>query len=353
LGCGGGDEGGAPAAEDTSAQDAPEDAADRAPFEVTALARARINSHSDKPNFQNARGTVDWGDGPFRRVTLRVSLESSCFPFSAWTQPPPGHNWPADCDAFDRNFEVTLDPDGANIELVRAITPFGGPMRFEADITDIANALPGPHELNVHITTWSDANGQVSGADGGWWVSASVAVEPGPPPRRVLGVQSVFNGSFGQDAATGGGEFLAPSGARTTRFEYRATGHGGAEDPDRRRCIGPAEEFCQRLHTLSLDGKPFYSFTAWRDDCANGCILAEQPRGDGSAFTYCAENPCGAIQSVRAPRANWCPGSVTPPVSRFLDGVIPGQTQRLGYAVEGVYPGGSWRLSGLLLFYAD
>jgi hypothetical protein len=43
---------------------------------------------------------------------------------------------PADCDAFDRNFEIALDEPDADsgappgLELVRAITPFGGPLRL-------------------------------------------------------------------------------------------------------------------------------------------------------------------------------------------------------------------------------
>lgn len=335
-----------------------EDIVSNQPFEIKAFNRVRISSHSDQPNFQNALTDIDWGDGPFARVTLVVDLESSCFPFDQWTRPPEGHNWPADCDAFDRNFEFVLDPatsEGAppGFELVRAITPFGGPLHLEVDVTDIANGLPGKHTLQTHITTWSDSNGQVSGADGGWWVSATLRVEPGVAPRSVLGVVSLLNTSIGSDASAGEVSFTAPSGTESVRFEYRATGHGGATDDQSGDCIGPAEEFCERRHVLSVDSRVFAEPTLWREDCDSLCTLADQPRGDGTSFSYCKENPCGAISSVRAPRANWCPGSVTEPLTIYLDGVQPGQLQRFGYEVKELFPGGSWRVSATLIFLGN
>src|SRR5205814_1914539 len=77
------------------------------------------------------------------------------------------------------------DGDPPAIELIRAITPFGGPLHVEADITDVLNGLPGPHRLQAYIDTWSDSAGRVSGSDGGWTVSARVKVQPGSSPRRV------------------------------------------------------------------------------------------------------------------------------------------------------------------------
>lgn len=106
----------------------------------TVFDNVRITSNSAGPNFQQANATVDFGAGPFTKVTLVVDLASTCFPFDGWkTNPPPtGQNWPADCDAFDRNFEFTLDEpkdatDTPAIELVRAITPFGGPLHLEVE----------------------------------------------------------------------------------------------------------------------------------------------------------------------------------------------------------------------------
>src|SRR4051812_30595278 len=112
-----------------------------APYDVTVIADARITSNSAGPNFQNAVGDLaPLKDGPFEKVTLHVELTSTCFPFDKWktNKPPAGQYWPADCDAFDRNFETSLidpaKPDAPGLEMIRAITPFGGPLTIDEDV---------------------------------------------------------------------------------------------------------------------------------------------------------------------------------------------------------------------------
>lgn len=323
---------------------------------LEVLDDVRITSHSDQPNFQNARGEVDWGEGPFARVTMIVELDTTCYPFDRWADDPPpeGHNWPPMCDAFDRNFEMTLhdpsDPEAVPFELVRAITPFGGPMRIEQDITDLANVVSGPRELNVHITTWSDGAGQVSGSNGGWNVSARFEVERGASPRNVLAAIPLINHSHGSDTEVEDIAFTLPEGTVDTRLEYRATGHGGARDRDSGDCIGGAEEFCERDHKFYFDGRFHVSKTLWRDTCEPLCTLTESRLGT-NVIEHCAENPCGALQSVRAPRANWCPGAVTDAEAfRKLD--TPGE-HSFRYEIKDVYPGGSWRISAMIYAYGE
>ena len=325
----------------------PEETAQESYF-IDLFDNIRINSVGDE-NVRTVTTGFDWENGPFESVTLVVDLDSTCFPFNEWTRPPEGHNWPADCDAFDRNFELTMDPPEGDsgspaIELVRAITPFGGPMHIEVDVTDIANGLPGSHQFQCHISTWSDGSGQVTGSAGGWNVTARFDVMPGTPPRRVLAVVPLTNHSYGSDSGTVETAFQVPAGVTDGRIEYRVTGHGGASD-DGAQCIGPAEEFCRRWHYLDVDGDRWQALRPWRDDCTELCTLTTE----GVSFEYCAENPTGAIGSVRAPRANWCPGSVTPPV--IVDAAelsVPGE-HTFAYEVDGVAPGGSWRTSALFI----
>lgn len=310
----------------------------------------RISSIREDEYFQRATVPVDFGEGPFERVTLSVQLETTCFPFSEWSEPPEGHRWPADCDAYDRNFEFVLDPateegDEPGFELVRAITPFGGPMEFDVDVTDLANARPGAHEIQVRITTWSDASGQVSGSAGGWNVTADLELVPGPPPRDVVSAVSVFNGNLRFDSAVGSFDVDVPDEASTARVDYRVTGHGGVQTGDN-DCIGGAEEFCQRTHYMTALGVPQPSMVPWRDDCQELCTLTSA----GTNFQYCAENPTGSVQSVRAPRANWCPGDVTPPFSWEIER-LAGGTRPLEFSVEGMAEGGSWRTSATVFFY--
>jgi len=324
------------------------DAAGGAATRLTVLERAQISSDQSAENFQHATAGVDFGDQPVTRAALRITLESPCFPFANWANPavPHGQRWPAKCDAFDRTLYVVLDepevgtdaPPG--VELLRAVTPFGGPLEVEADMTDVVNGLPGKHQLTVHIDTWSDADGLVSGSQGEWIASAEVSLWPGEAPRHVLAVVPlVFETQTEPDAAKI--EFEVPEGASDARLEYRVTGHGQAFALD---CIGPAEEFCRRTHELRLDGALLSELAPWRDDCAELCTITANDSGYGPS-SYCAENPCGDPNSVRAPRANWCPGSASPPFRIGSTALTTPGKHELTRRIPALAPGGSWWVS--------
>jgi Peptide-N-glycosidase F, C terminal len=331
------------------------------PYTITAFDNQRISSNPDDPNFHDVFSDIALIDGPFASVTLVIDLDTTCYPFEKWQDnpPPAGENWPADCDAFDRNFEWSLDdPDNdagpAGIELVRAITPFGGPLHLEIDITDMANGLvadggDGTHRLRSHITTWSDGAGMVSGSAGGWFVSANIDVVPGLPPIAAMTPQPLFYDSVttseGPDPIT----FTVPEGATGGRIEYRVTGHGGgASGPG---CIGPAEEFCKRWHHVFIDGAEIASFEPWRDDCGDLCTLTHY--GPATAgFDYCLENPMGSIASVNASRANWCPGSLTDAIVFDTGPLAPGD-HTFDWTIDGVVDGGSWTVSAVYVPYGS
>jgi len=325
---------------------------------VALLDSAHIGSDSSKPDFQKASATLaPLHDAPFANVKLVVDLTSPCYPWSNWkTDPPPsGQNWPADCDAFDRNFETwlvdpTADKSAPSFELVRAITPFGGPEHIEEDVTDFFNALakedaPHARTLEIHITTYSDSAGKVSGSNGGWFVSAHLEVTPGAPPANAIAAIPLYNGGWDSKSTAVSVPFTLPSGTASARIEYRVTGHGGASVSDT-ACIGPADEFCKRKHHLTLDGASLKDLTPWRTDCSKLCTLTP-----GSPFgEYCLENPCGLPASVRAARANWCPGSETPPIDFTQDSATPGD-HTFGFSIDNVPDGASWRVSATVIAF--
>ncbi|RYE83263.1 MAG: hypothetical protein EOO75_19555, partial [Myxococcales bacterium] len=361
---------------------------------VTVHDDVRIQSKSDKPNFHRAVSAVDFGAGPFASVKLVVDLTSKCFPFEKASKPPTGQSWPADCDAFDRNFDIHLDvppppppappvdagapadaavadasPDGAapdasadggtrpppvtaapvGFEIMHAITPFGGPLHREIDLTDLANGLPGKHTFTTHIETWSDGAGKVSGSDGGWNVSAHLEVTPGPAPRKVLSVVSLLDTRTSTADGIPQVGFVAPAGTTSGRLEVRTSGHGGgAPDPGDSSCIGPADEFCRRSHTWAVDGVALAAKSVWRRDCATLCTIAKRGSRD-----YCAENPCGAIESVKAPRANWCPGSETPPVHSKGGALATPGAHEFTWSINRVAEGGSWTTSATYYAFGD
>jgi hypothetical protein len=328
-------------------------AAPTEPYTVTAFDRTKISSLAQDENFQYARTSIDFGPGPFESATLVVELESPCYPFSKWREPgaiPPGHNWPADCDAFDRTFTFQLLPrkEGEpKLELVRAITPFGGPMEFSVDVTDVANGLPGQHELEVHIGAWPDGEGRVSGAKGSWFVSARLEMVPGEPPRKVRAVIPLFfeNWSGPGTDLRFSYDLEIPEGTRKGKIEYRATGHGGGAPIS--GCIGPAEEFCSRIHEVWVRDRVVATLEPWRTCDDNCTVVSDDP---DAPFAYCAENPCANHDSARAPRANWCPGQLTPPIvveHPFLN--IPGP-QTVAWNVNRMGEG-IWTVSGVYFAY--
>jgi hypothetical protein len=333
-----------------------EAAAPADPYSLVVLDKAHIGSNGSQPDFQKASAELELVKGPFADAKIVIELTSSCFPFEQWKAdaPPAGQNWPASCDAFDRNFETALfDPAATGspgLELVRAITPFGGPLHIEGDVTDIANAANatgGKRRLEVTIPSYSDGAGKVSGSNGGWNVSVRLELTPGVPPRPVLAVVPLV-----YDSDTKGGTprpfpFTLPAGTTSARVEYLATGHGGGKGDA--ACIGPADEFCSRTHTLRADGTAILTDKElWRDDCDKLCTTTK----GGPFGSYCKENPCGAPQSVVAPRANWCPGSQTKPIALDVAPFATPGAHTFELAVNKIADGGSWRISAKVFAYS-
>jgi hypothetical protein len=352
-----------PIQEDAAVSDASADAGGQAdqtpPVTVAVLTRAGIGSENSSgwPNVTRAEGALDWKSGPYARVLLAVDLETTCYPFESWAAhpPPAGQNWPADCDAFDRNFSMFIDDGpgapGIAFEVIHAITPFGGPLHLEVDLTDLANGSPGTHRLQAEIVGYSDAAGLVTGSNAGWTVSARIELTPGRAPRSVLAAVPLFLGKLQEGDPWPIVSFETPAGSAAGRLEYRASGHGqGAQAP---RCVGPAEEFCDRRHQIRVDGVQVEDISAYREDCASLCTLTHYgPVGAG--FDYCLENPGGLPESVRAPCANWCPGSMTPPFS-WADIpmlAIPG-SHTFSFQISQIAAGGHWLVSAIYYAYGE
>jgi hypothetical protein len=325
---------------------------------ILVLDRVRIGSLNGRgwPNIGRASAEFVVEKGPFAKVTLVIDLESACYPFEKWSNDPPpaGQVWPADCDAFDRNFNVFIDDtssDGGNapppFEVVHAITPFGGPEHLEVDVTDFANGLPGRHRLTVDINAYSDVAGQLTGSNNGWTVSAKMNLTGGTAPHQVLAVVPLYLGVQTPGDTPPNLPFTVPPGAIGGRIEYRTSGHG--QGPLGVGCVGPAEEFCNHPHQIFVDGEQVKTLRTWRNDCGTLCTVTH-----GANLDYCLENPCGDMRSVVAPRANWCPGSMTPPF--VWDDIsalrVPGP-HAFTFNILSLLPGGSWQVSAIYFAYGS
>ena len=141
--------------------------------------------------------------------------------------------------------------------------------------------------------------------------------------------------------------FRVPPGTTSARVEYLATGHGGIKEVG---CIGPADEFCERAHTLTADGAIVGAKRVmWRDDCDKLCTLVK----GGPFGEYCKENPCGAPQSVQAPRANWCPGSITKPLVLEPPAFATPGNHTFGLTIDKIADGAMWRVSAKVFAYGS
>ena len=134
-----------------------------------------------------------------------------------------------------------------------------------------------------------------------------------------------------------------PEGTTSARIEYRTTGHGGG-NPFRttRAASAPLKSFASaptRFHST------VHRFTRSSRGArtARPCARSRRTKSDSIAVAeYCAENPTGLPASVRAPRANWCPGSVTPPfVLESSELAVPGDHE-LSIALDTLAEGGQW-----------
>ena len=139
-----------------------------------------------------------------------------------------------------------------------------------------------------------------------------------------------------------------PDGATGGRLEIRATGHGGATGGT--GCIGPAEEFCERTFDFSVDAASLGPETLWRTDCTDNCTVMTYGTGVNS-FQYCEENPCGDMNSVVAPRANWCPGTLTPPLTFDPASLHAPGAHTLSWTLDQFVDGGEWRISAFYVAF--
>lgn len=169
---------------------------------------------------------------------------------------------------------------------------------------------------------------------------------PGKPPREVVAIVPLFDDNLNANAAPQLVTFHNATAIGDARVEYRVTGHGGAT-PDA-SCIGPADEFCRRTHTITLDGVAEEPLEPWRTNCDELCTVTHFSGAAGS-FDYCLENPCGAMQSVRASRANWCPGSETPPLTWAPESWRTAGDHSFGFAIDPI--AGSWRVTAVAYVY--
>ena len=173
-------------------------------------------------------------------------------------------------------------PQVLRYELARYITPYGigldlgSGWSWTFDVSDYRTLLAD----SVHLTA------------GNWQelLDVKFLMIKGIPPRDPISVKNLWNGGFtyghDEDPIEDHLQPLTtsiPTGALTTRWKSRITGHG-MDLPE--NCA----EFCAKSHYFKVNGIQQFSKAVWRDDCGVNPVYPQ-----GGTWVY--------------NRSNWCPGS--------------------------------------------
>lgn len=180
-----------------------------------------------------------------------------------------------------------------NYEIARVITPYGGYMAsgtqgfnnnwehtFTFDITDYASLLQDSVEIRAFYSGWSS----------GFSVTLDFDFIEGVPPRNVLEIENIYNGSWSYVSSSDfESNYLTPkktlisSNSDGAMFRFIPSGHGFDNNMY-------AAEFTNKNYYVNINGSQVDFQAMWRDDCGLNPIF---PQGG----TWLLD------------RANWCPGS--------------------------------------------
>lgn len=258
--------------------------------------------------------------------------------------------------------------NGNNLELLRAITPFGTdapaplgdgvvpPRVLTFDITPYAGLFAGlTRYIGAEIGHYVQA---------GWHVTVDFEFSKRPdevsPEQPADGIQVIGFGG----APLAARSVSVPADAQQVFVRLFTTGHGGTQYCDggsnnggactsNTQCPGGScqncDEFCHRTNRILKDGAPIYTVVPWRECCV--------PRYPGDPFCQgCRDwNACG-YPSCTYDRAGWCPGYIACTSDGDCDQDIdmtsqfpPGGTYNVSYDV--LVQRGSWGVSLVMYWY--
>lgn len=174
------------------------------------------------------------------------------------------------------------------VEMTRIITPYAGNKgptwkhTWVIDVTDYAPILRGERRVKAQYDGWQD----------GFTVSVKFAFIEGTPPREVLAVNTLYDGTFRYGFAEDPIEdhlsertLEIDSEMESAKFRLVASGHsfGGNEN---------CAEFCRKWYRLRINGTQRVQEDVWRYDCGSNPLEAQT-----GTWIY--------------NRAGWCPGDIT------------------------------------------
>jgi hypothetical protein len=304
---------------------------------------------------------VDFPEGDWVNIRMTVSVETDgCDPGDPWDRTTSVFLVMDDCITSGAGCAWRND----NIELLRAITPYGtdgatGPRIWEFDVTPLASVLSGQRYVGTHISTWVGT---------GWRINIDFHFSEDPaeasPKPPADGVVPLFYHDGGLPPTRAG--VAIPSTATQVFTRLFITGHSGNDrcdggDNDGQTCVNdgvseeidcpnsiygdpcrPCDEFCHRTNQILVDQNVVWSHIPWMNCCFEPFCLG--------CIDY---NPCG---NCPPDRAGWCPGLIachdSAPCDQDLDATTwfpAGGTYDVDYDI--LVRSGSWSKSLVLYWY--
>lgn len=246
-------------------------------------------------------------------------------------------------DPWDRAGSLRLVvPGGADVEVVKFITAYGGRTTHTVDVTELALLLRGRTTFLGFIDTWLTP---------AWRIDLALEYRPIPAARPAVEFVPeadplapdwvspvLLVDHFDADTSSAGGVAIPveiPEGIDSLVVRYLVSGH----------CTDGrgADEFVTKWNVVALDDREVARFQPWRDDCRR--FREVNPYGrrwtDGS-------------WSADYSRSGWCPGDVVPPRFLVVSPVPAAGHHALRVQIEDVRPKdesglGYWRVSAALL----
>lgn len=239
-------------------------------------------------------------------------------------------------------------------ELMRFFTPFGiqqynhivlkdknwlNEVMYRQDITDllstfnnqevwigtfIGNYDKGGHKVSLEITAHSGENTAK--------IASSQFALPLFNTTNVLEMAGQEYGTLFSNPKGLTVHFTLDKPLQNAKLRYITTGHGGWENGD---------EFVPKKNTILLNGKEWFSFVPWRQDC-----------GSYRLYNPASGNFANGLSSSDYSRSNWCPGTVTNPIYIDIGSLEAGNHSITIQIPQGLPEGTSfsaWNVSGILL----
>jgi hypothetical protein len=235
-------------------------------------------------------------------------------------------------DRWDRAGNIRIEiPGGADIELIKFVTAYGGETEYDVDMTQLSPILSGKKVIKGFIDTW------VTPA---WKIDFSFSYKPDSSAVNTQWIKSlIYEEAVTSDKPGEKGISVVveiPENMGRVLLNYYVSGH----------CTDgrDADEFVKKDNVIYVDDIAVYRYRPWRDDC----------RQFRSINPYCRRWTDGSW-SCDYSRSGWCPGDIVRPLELDLSDHLTSGKHTIRFVIENIRPKdengnyGYWRISSLLL----